>query len=329
MDSYLKNVVEFNKQLGREGLSSYNLKDLKNKKVDGLFVLGMGGSGLAGEVLVATRKEIGLKAPLVLYKDYGLPDKDIYGFKNPFYVFVSFSGNTEETVSGLQAALKSPAIKKSSAVIATGGELLQLAEKHGLPTVSFPASDLTPRQATGRMFYGLMEILRELKLVSSRDFSMTHLSTLSFKSAGKSLAKKLSGSLPIFYTDEAHRHLGYFWKIRINETAKTQAFLNVLPEMNHNEIVSFEKPIARTSAIFINSAEKNRLNTRIDITKNLLKKSGAKIISLNPKGKSSLEETWNMIMLADWTSYFMAEINKVKPAPVKIVEELKDRMRRK
>ena len=328
MDAYLKGVLTFTEQLGYKGLSPERLTKLKGVKPDGIILTGMGGSALASEMLLHVKKEVGLKLPVVVWRDYGLPDPADYGFKKPLVVFVSFSGNTEETVSGLVAAVKRARDYAGLAVIATGGELKALADKHSLPFMGFPALDLQPRQATGRMFYSLVEILFAAGLVAKRAPAFTHLSPLPFKAAGKALAKKIHGKLTVIYTDEAARDLGYFWKIRINETGKTQAFANVVPEMNHNELVSYEHPIAKTAAIFLHEPLMGRMAKRVAINKALLKKRGVSVIDLPFRGKTWLERSWNSIMLADWTSFFLADLQGIDAGPVPIVEKLKDLMRK-
>jgi len=47
---------------------------------------------------------------------------------------------------------------------------------------------------------------------------------------------------------------------------------------------------------------------------------------LVPAGRTALERTWRSIMLADWTSFYLAKLNRVEPAPVRIVERLKKLM---
>jgi glucose/mannose-6-phosphate isomerase len=328
MDSYLKGVLTFTEQLGYKGLLPERLGALKNIQADGIIMTGMGGSALASEMLQHVRKEVGLALPVVVWRDYGLPDSSDYGFKKPLIIFVSFSGNTEETVSGLTEALRRPRNYAGLAVIATGGALKDMAEKAHLPFVGFPALDLQPRQATGRMFYSLIEILFAAGLVAKRAPAFTRLSPLALKASGKALAKKIHRHLAVIYTDEAARDLGYFWKIRINETGKTQAFSNVVPEMNHNELVGYELPIAKTAALFLHEPLTGRMAKRVAINKTLLKKRGVRVIDLPFRGKTWLERSWNSIMLADWTSYFLAELQGVDAGPVPIVEKLKDLMRK-
>lgn len=323
MDSYLKNILEFPNQLTHAGLERRRLNTLAETKPDGIVAVGMGGSGLPGEMIRELAGELGIRVPIALWKNYGLPDVRHLGMKHPLYVLTSFSGNTEETISSLAALRGRPG---SAGVIATGGALLKGAEARQLPVVTFAPGELTPRQATGRMFYGLTEILFAAGLIPKRPRTFLQLSPAPFKSAGRALAKRIHGRLILFYTDFGSRHLGYFWKIRMNETGKTQAFAHSLPEMNHNEIVSFEKPVVRSAALFIKGTFSPRMAKRLRINETLLRKQGVQVGEILLKGSSGLEQTWNSIMFADWTAYYLAELNKVEPGPVRIVERLKKMM---
>ncbi|MEK7212181.1 MAG: hypothetical protein AAB686_00705, partial [Patescibacteria group bacterium] len=161
-DQFQKNILEFNRQLSPGGLSARNLDKLRGRKPDAVIVSGMGGSGLPGRILKMAAKEIGLNIPVINWHDYGLADVRDYRLKRPLYIFVSFSGNTEETISGLRQFLnlkpKTKNQKTSAAVIATGGKLLETADSHKLARVSFTGSGLTPRQDSGKMFYALIQV---------------------------------------------------------------------------------------------------------------------------------------------------------------------------
>lgn len=340
MDLFLKNILEFNRQLTPAGLQSFGLNRLKKKSCDSVIVAGMGGSGLAGELLKDVRKEVGLKVPVFTWKEYGLPEPGTFGTKRPLYVFVSFSGETEETLSGFRAALKpeTRGLKPQSiAAIAHGGELARLARRAGAPLILFPAADLNPRQYTGRMFYGLTQILRAARLIPSEPQTFTRLSPARFKTEGAKLARRLKGKVVLLYTDRGNYGLGYVWKAKLNETAKQLAFLNVIPEMNHNELTGLAFPKTKLAALFISggtgpdaTAGAGRMRKRVRININLLKKSGirAEEAPLPVPGKNRLEKMWNSIMFADWTAYHLAKLNGVSPAENKMVEELKNLMRK-
>ncbi len=361
MDPFLKNILEFNRQLTTAGLQLSNLKRLKKGGYDSVLIVGMGGSGLAGELLKDVQEELGLKVPVFTWKDYGLPEPETFGAKKPLYLFVSFSGNTEETLSGFKSALKPKTYNlkpHSIAAVAHGGELARLAKRAGAPLVLFPAADpvrsptfgpanvgrnrgfltsngtdLNPRQYTGRMFYALIQVLRAARLISSEPQTYIRLQPASFKKEGAYLAKRLKGRVVLLYTDRRSHGLGYVWKAKLNETAKQLAFLNAVPEMNHNELTGLVFPKTKLAALFISdtsapAAGAGRTRKRIRINLKLLKKKGVQAEEVPLQGKSRMEKMWNSIMLADWTAYELAKMNGADPAEIKIVEELKSSMKK-
>src|SRR3990167_3847886 len=70
-------------------------------KVDKIVVAGMGGSAVGGDLLKSYMRDS--KIPVFVVKDYSLP-----GFvdENTLVFAVSYSGNTEETLSVFDAATK-------------------------------------------------------------------------------------------------------------------------------------------------------------------------------------------------------------------------------
>ena len=328
MDDYEKNIIDFGKQLSEKNITGFNLEKLSGAHPDGIVIISMGGSGLAGEIIRSTKKEIGLNLPVIIWKDYGLPEHD---FKRPFYIFASFSGNTEETLSGFENILKSGK-KCIMAAVTTGGRLKKLAEIKNIPFVYFEAGHLPPRQSAGMMFYGLTKLLKSTGLnIKVKDYS-DKIKPAKLKPKGKKLAALLNQRIVTIYTDEQERYLGYLWKIKINETAKTLAFNNVLPEMNHNEIVGFECNKFKTASIFLKSSSNPRTEKRFGLTQKLLKEKGVRVVELKFGRKAELEKAWETLILADWTSYFLGKANGISKeefniANPKIVASLKRLMR--
>ncbi len=328
MEHYLHNILSFARQLGPEELGAENLSRLRGSRPDGIIIVGMGGSGLAGEILRSAGPRLGLRVPVFLWKDYGLPPAGMTGLRRPLCICVSFSGDTEETLSGLREALRlrpRPAI----GIVAGGGALLLLGRHKRLPLVSFAPGELTPRQAVGKMFYGLTELLLSAALLPKPAPTYYELVPQNLRKEGEGLARRLRGRLTLLYTDWFHRDAGYVWKARLNETAKQEAFLNFLPEMNHNELVSSTKlHFPAAAVILLPQRLSSRMSKRFAATEKLLRSHRLPVLKVELKGKDRLEETWRAAILADWTAYALAKLNGVEPAEVKIVDQLKAAMRR-
>jgi glucose/mannose-6-phosphate isomerase len=325
MDIFTKNILELPKQLNLRAVKTVNLGKLKNSHPDAVIVCGMGGSGLVGDILRATAGEIGLPVPVLTVKHESLPATP---FKRPLYVCVSFSGETSETLDCLKAALKAKAKAGVAVVTGQGGKMRRIAEENGLPAAFFTPGHLTPRLASGYMYYGLTNILRgAFPRLTVRDLSRS-IKTAGFAREGASLAKRLKGKNVLVYSDEAHSALGYIWKISLNETGKTAAFAGTYPEINHNEIVGFEGIKGLWHAIWLmDPALEKTTKSKVDFVIKALKRSGIESKKIALKGKAAEERFWNGVLLAEWTSLNVAKIKGVRPEATKEIDELKKRFR--
>src|SRR6266581_3575150 len=103
------------------------------EEIHNVVVAGMGGSALAAKAFKVTP---GLPLPFEVVQDYDLPG---YVGQNTLLICSSYSGNTEETVSVLEAALgdrQNP--RPMIVVVASGGKLQEIAVANGLPFVQLP-----------------------------------------------------------------------------------------------------------------------------------------------------------------------------------------------
>ena len=117
-------------------------KNIDSIQYDSLLITGMGGSGISGDVLSLLSNEVSTKS-IIVRKSYSIPKK--IKETNPFCLFISYSGNTEETLSGLQDAIEN---NLDWAVISSGGKLIDHAIEHNKEYIKIP-DGLQPRAAFG------------------------------------------------------------------------------------------------------------------------------------------------------------------------------------
>ena len=120
--------------------------------VDNIVVLGMGGSGISGNVLQAMATA-SVPVPLVVLKQYRTP-----AFVGPrTLVFaMSYSGGTEETLEMARGALAQGA---RLVAVSSGGELRRLAEETGSLHVPCPTDVPMPRLGIGALVAPLLVVL--------------------------------------------------------------------------------------------------------------------------------------------------------------------------
>ncbi|RMD65628.1 hypothetical protein D6833_02650, partial [Candidatus Parcubacteria bacterium] len=150
----------------------------------------------------------------------------------------------------------------------------------------------------------------------------------SYERTGRRLAKKLlSSKLILLYTAPNEAHLGLIWKAKLNETAKFPAFANTIPEMNHNEIVGFQRTKVPTHALFLTSRKTaKRVAARMKLTAELLKDLRIASTTISLQGSTVRNTAWNAVILSEWTSYFLAKARGVNPTATTMIDILKQRM---
>lgn len=294
-----------------------------------IVISGMGGSGIGGELLQGLLfKQSAL--PLVIVKDYDLPK---LATSESLFFAVSYSGNTEETLSSYDQAarLRCPRI-----AITSGGKLRELADKHRDAVVAIPAG-YPPRAALAYLFVPLLVSLCRLRLIPDlRPDLREAIRVLGscrnrFRQRARNLAKELKERIPVIYsTSRLLDAVANRWRCQFNENSKVLAHVNSFPELDHNEIVGMGGPrlLARLCYLFVlsdpDAHERNSL--RYELTLEILKKDYYEARVLVPEGKSDLARAFSLIMLGDLLSFYLARERKVDPLPVARIEDLKKRL---
>lgn len=323
-NSGMKKIIEgFPEQIKNAYGIEVNIK-LKGHP-ENIIICGMGGSGIAGELLSAYLADQGLKIPIHNVHDYSLP---VYTSKNSLIIISSYSGNTEETVSLYRQALKKG---HNIIIITTGGKLLEYAKDNNIPHVIIPKG-LQPRNAVAYLFFPILKILEINKLIEDQSSYIKNLLNTLNKNAGNydkqavSLADELYGRIPIVYSSSLYYSVAYRWKCEFNENAKIISYSNVFPELDHNEINGFKNSKWPLHIIILKDEYDNkRIIKRMQITKNLIKQENPdiKFTEITIKGDDLLTRMLSAIYLGDLISYYLALKYSTDPTPVEIIEKLK------
>ncbi len=326
-----KVILDFPKQfqVGIRAAKNTRLKSYTFLTPPGnIIICGMGGSALPGDILVALRP-----LDVFIHKSYGLPPQ---AGNESLIICISYSGNTEETLSAFSEALKK---KLPIAAITTGGKLAKLSKKNKVPVAIIPPPYIPPRLALGLQFAALLQILANHYLLPESLIKEilkigTTLKSEKLATQGKKLAKKIYQKIPIIYTSKQFREIGLIWKNSLNETAKILAIANYFPELNHNETVGFwkinETQISNKELLVLilrDTKDYPRVLKQMKITKDIINKEEVEVEFIDIKGKSKLEKIFSTIILGFWTSYQLALEYKVDPTPVKTIDELKRRLK--
>jgi glucose/mannose-6-phosphate isomerase len=294
-----------------------------------IVIAGMGGSALGGQ-LVADLVRDQLRIPLIIHRDYVLPE---FVDASTLVIASSYSGNTEETLSACKWAIARGA---EVIVVSAGGKLGALAHRQGLTHLRIPAS-LQPRMAWAYLSLPVLNTLSRAGFVEARDDGLHDLVAKlcrqfqpKHENQAMELAATLRGLIPNYCSSASTSILAYKWKINTNENAKQQAFASLLPEANHNELEGWRYPqecLDKMALVFLRTDyEGARVAERIRITKEILSGEPPKILELGSAGESKIEQLFSSIYTGDFVSYYLALLNHENPAPVDVVERLKARL---
>ena len=210
--------------------------------IDAVVVLGMGGSGIAGDVLAAAAVGSS-RVPVSVVKSYELP---AWVGPRTLVFAVSCSGDTEETLSSTEAAWAAGA---PVIVVTSGGELTQLASAHGSPVVPVPSSIPQPRAAIGATAVPLLVMADRLGLLKGVTEQISEAITqlrrrrdqlIGADSPAAEIARRIGRTIPLVHGSQGLASVAASrWKTQVNENAKSPAMWAAQPELCHNEIAGW------------------------------------------------------------------------------------------
>jgi glucose/mannose-6-phosphate isomerase len=301
-------------------------------RFDSVAAAGMGGSGI-GARIVRGLLLAESPTPLFVCNDYDIPTAVS---AKALFLAVSYSGNTEETLSAYAQACR-----RGCRIIAitSGGELGRLAAAAGHPVVPVPTG-MPPRAALGYLFSTLLVTLERLGVCESQQRGLEDAVRLmrarrkSWLGRSRTIARHLYGRLPMVYsTSRMLDAVADRWRCQLNENAGVLCHTNALPEHNHNEIVGMGRPRNPGRNVVLvalldretHPRTRYRLESVLDITKEAYYLA----MRLESEGRSRVARILSLIMLGDLVSVELARLVGKDAMEVGRIDELKRRMAQK
>jgi glucose/mannose-6-phosphate isomerase len=300
--------------------------------IENVVVLGMGGSGIAGDVLLSTAGPF-MPVPVVVVKSYVLP---AFVSDATLVFAISFSGDTEETVEAASEA----AIQGARVVAVTrGGELAKRAEAWGAPLIRVPDGIPQPRAGLGALSIPPLVVLEEMglfpgasKWIAEAVLQLRHRAAQLAKpgNVAEQLAKKIDRTIPLVYgggsiaTTAAQR-----WKTQFNENAKIPAFWSTQPELCHNEVAGWGQhgDLTRQAITLVTLRHDNehpQVQRRFELVCELMDEVVASIEEVRAEGEGAVAQLFDLVMLGDFTSLHLAQRLGVDPGPVPALDFVKE-----
>jgi len=303
-----------------------------------VVVAGMGGSAIGGCLLRdMLRDEVGV--PVEVVGGYTLP---AYLDEETLVFVVSYSGNTEEALCSFVNAVRKRCLV---CTVTSGGQLASFSKRLNMPFVKVPGG-LPPRVALPYLFTPLPVILERIGLISSikeeLEESIQVLRRLAEELApevplrdnlAKSSAQTIAGTTPVVFGPYYYSSVAYRLKTQFNENSKTLSFWGVFPEMNHNEVMGWERtgPLHKLISIILlrDRDEAPYIKERIEITKRLVFEKASNVIELYSSGQSKIARMLSLVFLGDLISVYLALVRGIDPTPVRTIEQMKKELRGK
>ncbi|WP_406318498.1 bifunctional phosphoglucose/phosphomannose isomerase [Streptosporangium sp. NBC_01639] len=310
-----------------------------------LVVAGMGGSGIAGDILNAVCGH-GAPLPVVTVRSYRLPG---WVGSTDVVIAVSCSGRTEETL-----AMAMEAVRRGCRLLAVGAPdspLQAIARQAGAPFVPVTSGG-QPRAALWELSIPPVVVAAELGLIKVDDEVYENVAgrleeiahrcrpaSESFINPGKSLAMEMAETVPMIWGSSPLAAVAaYRWACQLNENGKYPAVWGEIPEVDHNQVVAFDGPLAtrdifaeesgRSLRLFVlrDVEEHPQVARRREVSVRLAEDRGVPVTQLAADGSHPLERLATLIGMGDYASTYLALGYGIDPTPVSTITELKARV---
>ncbi len=311
------------------------------KNVRNVVVAGMGGSAYGTHVIQTLFKDE-LKVPVFSIPDYTLP---AWVNSETLVVLSSYSGNTEETLSAGEDALKKGA---KITGICSGGKLAEFLKSHNFPAYVYdpkfnPCN--VPRYALGYSVFGQMALLERIGLLplpqSEYEEVLTVIADVVLHSSvevkqdqnlSKILAFECVERLPIITVAEHLEGAGHTVANAFNETAKTYSEYRVIPEMNHHLMEGLAFPKSNDGNLLfllVSSDQYGKGNQkRIQLTAQVIEKNHCEYKELTLKSKTKIGQVFEFLTYGAYATFYLAMLNGQNPTPNLWVDWFKSELKK-
>jgi glucose/mannose-6-phosphate isomerase len=320
-----------------------------------VVVVGMGGSGISGDVLTAVCGS-GCPVQVTTLRGYALP-----GWVGPLdlVIAVSCSGSTEETL-----LLAAEAVKRGCRVVgvgSAGSPLEQVVRGTGSGAfLAVDAGDLMPRASLWLLATPLLVLAHELRIADVPDSALLAaadeldrvatecgVQVPTADNPAKLLGLSLADSVPMVWgTSFVGDLAAYRLACQLNENAKLPVAWGGIPEANHNQVVALDGPFAASRAAdvfhdpFTDGAAPARLRLvllrdtdehpqdarRAEVTRELADERGVGVDVVTATPGHVVQRIASLTGLADWASVYAALCLGIDPSPIAPITELKARI---
>jgi glucose/mannose-6-phosphate isomerase len=303
---------------------------------DLLAVGGLGGSAIAADLTVGMYADR-LPRPLLVVREYRWP---ACVTRRSLAVLSSCSGDTEETL----ALYRDAGERGIPRVALTRGGALAAWARRDAVHVQPLGGEGPPRAALFTGWLPLTGLLHQLgwtedpapawreaaEVVRQQDLALAPAAAPALNPA-KQMALALHGRLVFIYSgSERLGAVGLRWRQQLNENAKLLGHSAVVPELNHNEIVGWERPGPvhdRAAVVLLRDTEDSpEVEARLTLTADFAMRRGATVHEVKGRGGDRLARLTSLIHFGDYVSFYLALLGGADPTPIASIDEFKRRL---
>jgi len=320
----------FPEQIKNSFSQAVNCK-LKIEYYDAVVVSGMGGSSNAGKIIAGLYEDT-LQVPLIVQNDYGLP---AWVNKDTLVVANTYSGNTEETLSGLEEAKK---VGAKVLGITTGGKAAEMIKSGEIQGCIIDPKDTNPpgypKSGLGVSFGALLGVLVRVGVLGTTQnelfSSLNELSEIRKSWGVKEVAKNLYGYLPVLFGGSPFVGALNAGRNAICEIGRTYTQFYDFPEVNHVLIEALGKPLVareKNRYLFFESKfNHERVKLRYKITKQIFDKQGLIYSVYQLQAGKALGQALEIAHYGAWLGYHLSMLENTDPGPEPWILELKSKL---
>jgi glucose/mannose-6-phosphate isomerase len=311
----------------RDALWRIESARLEPAEAAGVFVCGMGGSAIGGDLAAAALGDR-LAKPMLTVRGYELPS-----WATPEWTVLcsSYSGGTEETLACFEAAGELGARR---IVQSTGGALVEAAREAGVPVIA-PPGIYQPRVAVAYMFVSAAAVAAlagvapsiDAEIAAAAAFLEEQRESLKFRAA--EIAAAIGDVPAVIHGADLTVPVARRWKTQLNENAKLPAVFSELPEADHNELCGWEGvgPRRPAAAVFLEDRDQHpRLARRFELTAEAASATASAVVRVETAGETRVERLLWATILGDLVSLEVANRLGVDPVRIDALERLKEAM---
>ena len=306
------------------------------RRPDNIVFGGVGGSGIIGDIVNDYLRWVA-DVPASVCRSMRLP---AYVGKDTLFVAISYSGQTPETLSLLDQAMRKGA---TTVAVGSGGRLLDISRQDGIRHLKV-TEGLLPRLALPELLAavlflmgrtGLVEdagkLLRDSAELLRDQIRKIGLSSPLPENGAKQMAQALLGRLPLLFGSVDMGSVLRRFKNELNENSKMPAFYYTLPEGYHDDVegLNMLSKLARPLPIVLVDQEENAGQRRTrERLYSLFKDLGFQpVLEFKGEGEERLGRLLTAVMFGDYVSAYLALLREVDPSELTFIPGFREAMR--